>query len=209
MGRPVKNILGNKYSRLLVIDYVEITKQGAVWKCKCDCGNIKNITSRDLVTNNTKSCGCYLNEMMGKQSIKHGETRKTNFTGTYKSWRSMKARCTNPNIKEYKNYGGRGIKFCERWNGYENFLKDMGERPKGYSLERKDPNGNYEPENCCWIPFNQQSRNTRKTVWVVLNGEKMIQADAAKILNRNPATICEWRNNPQRIPKDVDFIFLT
>ena len=208
-GRPVKNIIGHKYNRFTVVELDSIQPGvGSIWVCKCDCGNIKKINAGDLKSGNTKSCGCHLSEVVGKQSVKHGATKNSNVNGTYKSWRSMKARCSNPKCKSYYCYGGRGITFCDRWDEYKNFVDDMGERPIGYSLERKDPNGNYEPKNCCWIPNNQQSKNTRRTAWVLLNGEKMIQADAARRLNKNPSTIYEWKKYPKRIPIGIDIIFL-
>ena len=73
----------------------------------------------------------------------------------------MRTRCLNPNVKEFKHYGGRGIKICERWNYFENFLADMGPRPEGYSIERLNVNGNYEPDNCVWIPLADQVKNRR------------------------------------------------
>lgn len=207
-GRQVKDIAGQKFNKLLVLEYVGIQNHRAIWKCKCDCGTIKNFTGQDLRNKNTNSCGCYMIEQIKKANTKHKATLNKKPTGTYKSWSSMKARCYRKSCIEYERYGGRGIEVCERWkNSFENFLEDMGERPESYSLERKDPNKNYEPSNCCWIPFNQQARNTRKTVWVILNGEKMIQSDAAKLLNKNKTTIYEWRKYPHRIPKDLDIIF--
>jgi hypothetical protein len=209
MGKSVKNILGDRYNRLTVIEFDRLEKnKGAFWKCRCDCGTIKVIYSGDLRSGNTKSCGCYFKEIAGKQSITHGKTKDNKISGSYRSWRCMKARCTNPKNNQYYNYGARGITFCDRWNKYENFLEDMGERPDGYSLERIDPNRNYEPENCCWILNKEQAKNTRKTVWVILNGEKMIQADAARKLNKNPTIIYEWRKYPHRIPKNISIIFL-
>lgn len=208
-GRPIKNIIGQKFNRLLVLEFVEVIDHKSVWKCRCDCGNIKNISGADLKSGNTKSCGCYFKEIAGKQTITHGQSGINKISGSYRSWRCMKARCTNPKNNQYYNYGDRGITFCDRWNKYENFLEDMGERPDGYSLERIDPNRNYEPENCCWILNKEQAKNTRRNVWLLLNGEKMIQSDVAKILNRNSATIREWRKYPHRIPKDLNITFLT
>jgi len=208
-GRPIKNIIGQKFNRLLVLEFVEVKNHKSIWKCKCDCGTIKNITGTDLKSGNTKSCGCYLNEVAGTQTITHGQSRNNKMTGSYRSWRCMKSRCSNPKNNQYYNYGARGITFCDRWNKYENFLVDMEERPDGYSLERKDPNGNYVPENCCWIPNNLQAKNTRRNVCVILNGEKMIQADAARKLNKNPTIIYEWKKYPHRIPKDLNITFIT
>lgn len=90
---------------------------------------------------------------------KHGHRSKTR-TPTYNSWRKMKERCTNPNHDRYPRYGGRGIKICDRWlHSFQNFLEDMGNRPYGKTLDRIDPNGNYEPSNCRWATIKQQARN--------------------------------------------------
>lgn len=93
---------------------------------------------------------------------KHGHTGRNWKSPTYYSWSKMKERCLNPNHEKYSNYGGRGIKVCERWMSFENFLADMGERPYGKTLDRKEVNGNYEPENCRWATAKQQRRNQRK-----------------------------------------------
>lgn len=93
---------------------------------------------------------------------------------TYSSWAAMNARCNNPNNTQYGWYGARGIKVCTRWqgeHGFENFLADMGERPVGYSIERRDSNGNYEPSNCYWATLKQQHRNTRRNVIVTYQGK--------------------------------------
>lgn len=210
MKKSIKNILGDKYNRLTVIEFDRLEKnKGAFWKCRCDCGTIKVVNSHDLRSGNTKSCGCYFKEIAGKSTTTHGHATNYKVSGSYKSWRSMKSRCNNPKNNHYYNYGARGITYCDRWEKYENFFKDLGERPAGYSLERKDPNGNYEPENCCWIPNNEQAKNTRRTVWVILNGEKMIQAEAARRLNKKPTIIYEWRKYPHRIPKDINITFIT
>ena len=98
---------------------------------------------------------------MGKR---HGHTNPV--SPTYISWMAMRQRCLNPKHASYKNYGGRGITVCERWKLFIHFLEDMGVRPKGHSIERKDVNGHYEPDNCCWIPDEHQSKNRRTSVGV-------------------------------------------
>lgn len=203
------DLTGQKYQRLTVIKFAGLDKNGAVWECKCECGNIKNVRSGDLRSGNTNSCGCYMKDQIRKAKLKHGATQNDALTGTYKSWYSMKARCYRKSCIEYKRYGGRGIEVCERWkNSFENFLEDMGERPEGYSLERKDFNGNYEPSNCCWTTSMEQAKNRRNNKYVILNGEKMIQSEAARVLNVQPRKISRWRKEQHCIPKNISLIYI-
>lgn len=115
----------------------------------------------------------------------------------------MMQRCNDPNSVNYDRYGGIGVRVCEQWSSFEAFYADMGDRPEGYSLERIDVTKGYEPGNCKWIPRAEQARNTRKTRWVLLNGEKMIQADAARRLGVRAWKIQEWRQDPSKAPLGV------
>ncbi len=90
----------------------------------------------------------------------------------YRRWKDMRARCRNPNNTEFKNYGGRGITVCDRWNNFEVFLSDMGRKPEGTTIDRIDVNGNYEPSNCRWATAQQQANNTRQNVWLEMDGER-------------------------------------
>ena len=103
-------------------------------------------------------------------------------TKTYTAWCNMKARCSNKKRKDYKNYGGRGISVCEKWQNFSGFLSDMGEKPEGMTLERKDVDGNYEPSNCVWTTTQDQNNNRRDTVRVTLNNCEMSVKQASDLL---------------------------
>lgn len=151
MGKFI-DISGNKYSKLTVISYMGIS----YWKCQCECGNISRVKTGDLKNGNTKSCGCTT------KNTKHNLSK----TSEYVAWTDMKGRCNNSNYKNYKDYGGRGIKVHERWlNSFENFIEDMGNKPsKNYSLDREDNDGDYTPDNCRWVTIREQNLNKRNTL---------------------------------------------
>jgi len=110
----------------------------------------------------------------------------------YSTWKSMRRRCNSPSSPSFKNYGGRGIAVCEKWNAsFHAFVEDMGERPPGYSIERIDVNGDYEPSNCKWIPRNHQSRNTRRSRIFEFNGVPYALWDLTKASGLKPDTVKE------------------
>ena len=170
MGRPVVDLTNRQFGRLTVLEH--IAKNGirgsARWKVRCDCGNIKTVLSTCLVQGNTKSCGCLNQERARERAItkplfKHGHSRSR--SPEYTVWKSMLARCTNPNVKCYSRYGGNGITVCERWrgkDGFVNFFADMGERPSGTTLGRFGDVGNYEPGNVAWQTSAEQVAEQRK-----------------------------------------------
>lgn len=137
----------------------EDNDNGVTWICKCHCGNIVTVSTSYLKTGHTRSCGCLQRSIVGNLNRSHGMSG----TSTYTSWKSMLTRCYNQNILEYKNYGGRGIKVCDRWRySFENFFTDMGAKPSSaHTLERDNVNKDYSPENCRWATREIQSRNTR------------------------------------------------
>ncbi len=103
-------------------------------------------------------------------------------TPEHAAWKDMKARCLNPNAQNYNRYGGRGITICSRWlQSFQNFFDDMGKRPKGMTLERKENNGNYEPGNCIWADRFQQANNTRRNRFIEFNGERHTVSQWARI----------------------------
>ena len=157
----------------------EIGKRGnsVYWEMRCSCGVVKQIAMHNYVKGATRSCGC-LRDELAKKRIKHGMTGSS----TYVSWQAMLARCRHKN----EWYGGRGISVCARWSnpktGFENFLKDMGERPKNHTIERRDPNGNYCPDNCFWLHKSKQSQNTRANVKLTFRGKTQCIAAWAREL---------------------------
>lgn len=110
-------------------------------------------------------------------------------TPRYQVWQAMLNRCRNPNVKGYENYGGRGIRVCARWHVFENFIADMGERPEGMTLERKDPDGDYGPDNCIWASRLSQSRNRRSLVLITHKGETLCAAEWAQRLGIKSNTV--------------------
>lgn len=151
----MNNLIGQKFGRLEVLERAENSSSGQIrWLCRCSCEDKNEIIVQggNLQSGHTKSCGCLV--------TKHEHYGDK----TYKSWAGMQQRCANPNCKDYKNYGGRGIKICKRWmceNGFIHFLEDMGEAPKGLQIDRINNNKNYCKSNCRWATRKQQNRNVR------------------------------------------------
>lgn len=148
---------GNKYGRLTVLGYSHTIKgRGTFWNCHCDCGKQAIVNSNKLRNNHTQSCGC-----LGKEKLELRNSHGLSRSKEYRIWASMLQRCNNPKDKKYNDYGGRGIKVLDRWELFENFHKDMGECPDGFSLERVDVNGNYCKDNCKWETTSNQNFNQR------------------------------------------------
>lgn len=192
MKRKYKDLTGQTFGELNVLEYAytKRTERGAsriYWLCECQrCGKRKTVRSDCLTTGNTRSCGCLQHDTLSSIAYSHGQAH----TKLYHIWASMKNRCTNPNDHSYKHYGGRGIKYTTEWKTFEPFYDwamQSGYK-EGLTIERKDVNGNYEPDNCCWIPPSKQGVNTRRTVWIEHEGVVHNINDWAKILGINKNT---------------------
>ena len=166
MQAPLE-LVGMRFGRLVVIVRSKTSSRRSAWLCKCDCGEQKVVIGQNLVKGKTRSCGCLQreeqSERIKKSNTVHGHNRagRGNQSPTWNSWSSMKKRCNNENHVSYQSYGGRGIKVCDRWNVFDNFLEDMGERPNGKTLDRIDVDKGYFPENCRWATLSEQQKNKR------------------------------------------------
>lgn len=194
MGKII-DITGHKYHRLTVVKSRGVVPQGkegdktrAIWLCKCDCGKELVANSNALRRGNTKSCGC-----LKRETVRRAKTHGLSRTPEYVTWCNMIARCTYQWRKDYKHYGGRGIKVCDRWRrSFEAFLSDMGPRPfPRATLERDRVNEDYEPGNCRWVSQKEQTRNKRTNVRVTINGVTKTIAEWAEIHGLNQRLVRE------------------
>ena len=165
-GKPVYDLIGLRFGRLVVRQRASKDGRGASrWQCACDCGGEATCFCVDLRRGHSTSCGCAKAEQSarnGKANNRHGHTRGRLRSPEYISWSCMHARCRVPGTNSFELYGGRGISVCERWSSFENFLADMGSRPTPrHSIDRRDGDGNYTPENCRWSTHAEQQANRR------------------------------------------------
>lgn len=200
----IVDISGQRFGRLVAIEHAGrvVNKSGfrtTLWKCKCDCGNESIVRYPLLVSGNTRSCGCLerenkermmkLAQQTNRKSVSKDFIGKLEDHPLYKTWKSMIMRCNNPHVKNYNNYGRRGIKVCDRWSGnlgFENFVNDMGERPTPeHTLDRIDYNGYYEPSNCRWATTDEQANNRTDNIYVIIGDREITAKQFCKALGLN------------------------
>lgn len=169
---------GQKFGRLTVVEPIP----GRRYLCRCDCGRERIAHTSNLTSGTVVSCGCWRRVRMATLNAKSKTTE-------YRTWRSMLQRCNNPRRPEYPRYGGRGIKVCERWHIFDNFLSDMGPKPSAdLSIERINNDKGYEPGNCCWATAYTQTRNRDSgNRFITFNGKTLMVTEWARSIGLSPA----------------------
>lgn len=185
---------GLRFGRLVVLRKDECLKP-TKWVCLCDCGTTTVVRAGHLHSSHTISCGCVHRATIKAIQTIHGK----HDSRAYSSWQNMKNRCLSPTCPAYPEYGGRGITICPEWiDSFSNFLADMGDRPKGTTIERKNNNLGYFKGNCIWAVPIVQANNTRRNAYVIIGGRRLTIAQWARVAGRNSGTI--WH----RLKRGVD-----
>jgi|SRR5208282_367021 len=185
------DIQGKRFGRLLVIGRARNLKVNghtyARWECQCDCGEVVTVRAASLRYGNTQSCGCYQSARASEARRTHGMSR----TRLYGIWRAMISRCSNPNVVNYHNYGGRGIAVCRQWQNSGNFIRwalSHGYQ-SGLMIERRNNDRGYKPSNCYWATRKQQARNKRSNTFLKMGGKRLTIVEWSELLGIPPGTI--------------------
>lgn len=181
-GHNGRNLTGNRFGKLVVVEDVGRRNRSILWRCECDCGGSKNVTSINLTTGKCKSCGCLQKEMASESNKTHGDSK----TKLFMIWSDMRKRCSNKNHHAYKYYGEKGVKVDKEWNSSFITFKEWSLNNGyaiGLSIDRIDVNGNYEPSNCRWVTHKAQMNNTTRNNNILYNGKTQSLTDWCEELN--------------------------
>lgn len=175
-------LIGKRFGRLTVTCARRGSLGHVFFVGVCDCGATKETRASHVISGRARSCGCLMMEVNSASkpyATTHGHTSlaEGRRTSTYTTWEAMRRRCIDEKHDNFANYGGRGIKVCDRWLMFENFLADMGERPFGKTIDRREADGDYEPGNCFWATAKEQNRRRRAGK---LNAEKVKEIRALR-----------------------------
>lgn len=178
MPKRAQDITGFRSGFLTAISYAGSDGKKSLWTVRCDCGKTIIMPASELKKGKQKSCGCMRNALISKSRSTHTMSGAP----IWAVWHSMKQRCENPTAQAWRNYGGRGIKVCERWSkSFDDFYSDMGSAyKKGLTLDRIDVNGDYTPENCRWTTMKNQARNKRGNRFIESPWGRITVAEAAE-----------------------------
>lgn len=187
---PRVDLVGETFGRLTVLEWRGKSKCNiSIWLCCCVCGNKAVVNQINLRSGHTQSCGCLRDELQ----TKHGYSTDTKGKHPlYNKLDGMKQRCYNKNFTQYKDYGGRGIKVCDEWlNSYKTFIEWAFENgyEEGLTIERIDNDGDYMPENCCFITQSEQGNNRRNNHLLTYNGKTQNIAQWAREVGLSYATL--------------------
>lgn len=179
--------LGKQFGKWTVLRRGKNRGRTVFWECVCECGIKREVAACNLVNGSTQSCGCL--KQLQPARLRHGHSRYGKTSKEYRIWSNMKRRCLDVNNIAFQNYGGRGISVCKRWMTFDLFIFDMGICPEGHSLHRVNNNGNYCKSNCVWATHSAQANNTRRSIFVTLNGrtQTFTQWCDSLALNRHSA----------------------
>lgn len=171
------DLRGQRFSRLIAMKKAPRLVGKTQWLCRCDCGTVKAIRTESLRSGSIRSCGCLAKETSAKTMRTMNTTHGMCYTPTHRSWRNMFYRCTSSSDPSYHRYGAVGITVCARWTepdgqGFLNFRSDLGERPKGMTLDRIDNAKGYDPANCRWATPTMQMNNRSTTRFIEFNGRR-------------------------------------
>ncbi|MFA1289933.1 hypothetical protein ACDJ03_19715 [Xanthomonas axonopodis pv. nakataecorchori] len=192
------DISGQRFERLTALRRVGTYKGGmAIWLCRCDCGQEREVMSTHLRNGHTRSCGCLWRDTVVIPQTKHGLSHLPE----YSIWKNMLSRCFDPKDHAFSRYGGRGIVVCSHWMHFENFLRDMGRRPSpALTIDRIKNDRGYEPDNCRWATIEQQSANRGDNLHLTYQGRTQTLSQWARDLG---ITVSGLHYRLKRHPVDV------
>lgn len=192
MAPNFKDIAGERFGRLVAIECIGVdNEKRALWRCRCDCGRETIVQGKSLRSGNTKSCGCLNLDLATSRIVALNTTHGQSHSVLFGRWGNMLCRCYNSHSVNYKDYGARGIKVCDEWHDFATFYKWAMEH--GYSesltIDRIDPNGNYEPSNCRFATKRQQAENRRSSRIIEYAGEALCLSAWARKFGMHPSNL--------------------